>query len=69
MPNVPIQMYIKAAVIGEEFAEEDNGFVEPFKVGVESFAPGIPVCLLFYNRGFLHERKAGSSLGGGSMSR
>ena len=58
-------MHIEAAVVGEEFAEENNGFVEPFEVGVESFAPGIPVRLLFNDRGFLDKGKAGSPLGGG----
>jgi hypothetical protein len=65
MRYIFVQMHIETAVVGEEFAEENNGFVEPFEVGVETFAPGIPVRLLFNNRGFLDKGKAGNSLNGG----
>jgi len=34
MSNVVIQMHIEAAVVGQQFAQEDDGFVEPLEVAV-----------------------------------
>ncbi len=56
MTNMPIQMHEKAAVVGKEFAEEYDGFVEPFEVAVEAFAPGVAVGLLLDDARLLDER-------------
>jgi hypothetical protein len=53
MADMPIQVNIEAAIVGEEVTEENDGFVKPFEVRVQPFAPRIAVgFLLDYARLF-----------------
>jgi hypothetical protein len=46
MSDMPVEMDIDRAVLGKEFSQEHNGFVEPLQVRVEPTSPCISIGLL-----------------------
>src|SRR5882672_3051425 len=49
---------VKAARGSKKFMEKDKRFVQPFKVRIQSFSPGISICLLLKNRRLLYKHRA-----------
>jgi hypothetical protein len=59
--DVPVEMYIYRAAIGERFAEQDQPLVKHLQVALDAHAPGVAVGLLLDHRRDLDQFLIGSS--------
>jgi len=48
-------MHINTPIIGQEFAQQEGGFVKPLEVAVEAPPPGVAVGFLFDDAGLFYK--------------